>query len=145
MNTVRGTGLRAVLDTNVLISAFTHPRKRLAFVWRAAQERQYRLLISRPIAEEVAGVLRVKFAWEQGRIIRRLKQLIRAGELIAPQVRLAVVEDQADNRILECAVEGRADLVVSGDRDLLQLKAYQGIAIVRPADFLRTLGVSTRR
>jgi predicted nucleic acid-binding protein len=51
-------------------------------------------------------------------------------------------EDPADNRILECAVEGRANLIVSGDRHLRRLTIYQGIPIVRPVDFLRTLGVT---
>jgi hypothetical protein len=51
-------------------------------------------------------------------------------------------EDPPDNRILECAVEGRANLIVSGDRHLRRLKIYQGIPIVRPIDFLRTLGVT---
>jgi predicted nucleic acid-binding protein len=42
---------------------------------------------------------------------------------------------------LECAVEGKADVIVSGDHHLRDLKSYQGIPIVRPIDFLRTLGV----
>ena len=45
-----------------------------------------------------------------------------------------------DNRILECAVAGKADLIVSGDRDLQRLKVYNNIPIIRPIDALRTLG-----
>jgi uncharacterized protein len=45
------------------------------------------------------------------------------------------------DRILECAVAGNADLIVSGDRHLIEFKSFQGIGIVRPVDFLRTLGV----
>jgi len=51
-----------------------------------------------------------------------------------------ITNDPDDNRILECAVEGQAHLIVSGDRDLRRLKVYQGIPIVTPTDFLRTLG-----
>ena len=51
-----------------------------------------------------------------------------------------ILHDPDDNRILECAVEGQAHLIVSGDRDLRRLKIYQGIPIVTPTDFLRTLG-----
>jgi predicted nucleic acid-binding protein len=53
-----------------------------------------------------------------------------------------IADDPDDNRILECAVEGNADVIVSGDRALLRLNSYQGIPIVRPVDFLRTLGLS---
>ena len=53
----------------------------------------------------------------------------------------AVANDPDDNRILECAAEGKANLIVSGDHHLLKLKTYQKIAIMRPTDFLRTLGV----
>jgi predicted nucleic acid-binding protein len=51
-----------------------------------------------------------------------------------------VSEDEADNRILECAVAGEADLVVFGDQHLRRLKSFAGIGIVRPVDFHRTLG-----
>jgi predicted nucleic acid-binding protein len=44
-----------------------------------------------------------------------------------------------DDRIVESAVAGNADLIVSGDRHLTKLKTFEGIGIVRPADFLRTL------
>lgn len=82
------------------------------------------------------------FAWENARVIRRLKLLTKISELVSPKIALDVIkEDPPDNRILECAIAGKADLIVSGDRHLRQLKTYQGIPIVRPVDFLRTLGV----
>ena len=49
-------------------------------------------------------------------------------------------DDPDDNHIIACAVSGRADVIVSGDRDLLRLKAYEGIPIVRPMDFVRMVG-----
>jgi len=71
---------------------------------------------------------------------------VRAPENITPQLTIDVITaDPPDNRILECAVEGRADLIVSGDPDLQRLKVYQRIPIVRPADFLRTLGISIKK
>jgi predicted nucleic acid-binding protein len=50
-----------------------------------------------------------------------------------------ITGDPSDNRYLECAVEGSADFVVSGDRDLLALQSYEGIAIVQPSVFLEHL------
>jgi uncharacterized protein len=143
MSTGRSGGLRAVVDTNVLVSAYTHPKGHVAPVWDAALERRYQLLTSPPIVNEVGGVLREKFAWEEKRIIRQLKILVRVGQIIVPTITLAVIpEDPPDDRILECAVEGRADLIVSGDGHLQDLEKYEGIPIVRPVDFLRTLGVA---
>jgi predicted nucleic acid-binding protein len=52
---------------------------------------------------------------------------------------LSVVDDSSDNRYLECAVEGNATHLVSGDRDLLELGHFEGIAIVTPQAFLDVL------
>ena len=130
-----------VLDTNVYVSAFTFPRGVPWRVWRHALHQRYRLLVSPAIVREVARVLREDFHWEEMRLRRRLKLLVRMGEIVTPQNTLYVIlHDPDDNRILECAVEGQAHLIVSGDRDLRRLKVYQGIPIVTPTDFLRTLG-----
>jgi uncharacterized protein len=142
MSTAHGDEIRAVLDTNVLVSAFTRPRGLVASLWRAVQARRYRLLVSPALTHETARVLRKDFQWEERRIIRRSKRLVRVGELITPQVTLDVIHnDPDDNRILECAVEGKADVIVSGDHHLRDLKSYRGIPVVRPIDFLRTLGI----
>jgi predicted nucleic acid-binding protein len=61
----------------------------------------------------------------------------RAAQILRPARKVAVLEDVSDNRILECAVAAQADLVVTGDHHLLALKEFEGIPIVRLADFLR--------
>ena len=136
--------MKAVLDTNVLLSAFTKPGGRTVALWVAARERRYQLLISPAIVTEVAEKLRHKFGWEEARVLRRSKLLAKTGKgMIVPRFVLDVIQDDPDdNRILECAVEGKADVIVSGDRTLLRLKSYDGIPIVRPIDFLRTLGLA---
>lgn len=112
-------------------------------LWHAALERRYQLLISPAIVAEVAEKLRGKFSWEESRIIRRSKLMTHTGTVVVPRFVLEVIpEDPDDNRILECAVEGKANVIVSGDRALLRLKSYQGIPIMRPIDFLRTLGLA---
>jgi uncharacterized protein len=134
--------MRAVLDTNVLVSAFTRPHGRVAPLWRAGQARRYRLLLSPAIVREVARVLREDFLWEESRIIQQVKRLSKKGELVIPRITIEVIhDDPADNRILECAIAGHADVIVSGDRHLRKLKSYRGIPIVRPVDFRRTLGL----
>jgi predicted nucleic acid-binding protein len=60
-------------------------------------------------------------------------------EVVKPSEKLCLLEDEADNRILECAVAGNADFIVSGDRHLLSLKEFRDIPIVRAAEFLSRL------
>jgi len=144
MSTAKAGGLRIVLDSNVYISAFTHSKGVPFHIWRHALNRGYTLLISPAIVTEVAGVLRRRFGWNDTPIINRMKLLTGLAEIILPPVTVTATvftgPQEADNRILECAVAGRADLIVSGDRDLQRLKAYQSIPIIRPADAWRAMG-----
>ena len=130
--------LWAVLDTNIFISALFGGAPEDAY--RAALRRRYVLLTSPAILTELARVLREKFGLSEPEITAYVRQIGRRAEIVRPAVRLTVARDEADNRILECAVEGKADVVVSGDRDLLRLKEHAGIPVVRPIDFLRALG-----
>jgi putative PIN family toxin of toxin-antitoxin system len=136
--------LRVVLDTNVYISAFQYPRGRNALLWRAARDRRYSLLVSPAIIREIARVLRDDFSWQEEGIqtlLRRVADAAGAG-VVATRTRVrAVVADPEDDRILECAVDGKADLIVSNDRHLLNLKEYAGVPIVAGVDFRRTLGL----
>lgn len=73
-------------------------------------------------------------------IVRQLKQISRAAEIVQPTTSVQIVRDPNDNPIVECAVEGKADMIVSLDKDLLALKAYEGIPVLHIADLLATLG-----
>jgi putative PIN family toxin of toxin-antitoxin system len=138
-----GALLRVVVDTNVYISAFLYPQRAIFQIVHQAGRRRYHLLISPAIIREIGRVMREDLGWEEDARIRHLKTIAKAAEIVMPQLILEVIrEDPPDNRILECAVEGRANLIVSGDRHLRRLKIYQSIPIVRPIDFLRTLGVT---
>ncbi|MEC4670335.1 MAG: putative toxin-antitoxin system toxin component, PIN family, partial [Nitrospirota bacterium] len=53
------------------------------------------------------------------------------------KIKVAILKDTPDNRILECGVEAQANVIVPGDRHLLKLKKFHDIPIVRLADFLR--------
>jgi putative PIN family toxin of toxin-antitoxin system len=148
MNPANGGGrLRVVVDTNVFISALLHSDRPIFQIIQLAAEHRYHLLTSPAIIREVGKVLRETFGVEERTIIQHLKTLRKAAEeILTPRIILAVIlEDPPDNRILECAVAGRADLIVSGDRHLRRLKAYQGIPVVRPTDLLRTLGVDLKK
>jgi uncharacterized protein len=134
--------LRVVLDTNVFYSAFTHSQGVPFRIWRKAVEREYTLLTSPAILREVAKVFRQDLQWQEVAIVSHLKLIARVAQIIIPRIAWHVItQDEADNRILECAVEGQADLIVSGDHHLRQLKSFRGVGIIRPIDFYRTLGL----
>jgi len=132
--------VKVVLDTNVYISAVLFGRK-LEEIRRLSQEGKIELLVSEAIIAEVAEVLRRKFDWESWQISQIINEMRETTTLVIPNQTLSVIEkDEDDNRILECAVEGKAQYIISGDKShLLPLKEYQGIKILSPDQFLREM------
>jgi uncharacterized protein len=128
---------RVVADTNVIISALHRGGKPRA-VLTLARRGEIDLRLSPFILGEVRGVLRLKFGWETPRIRIAIRGL-RATMVRPGTARLDVVRDPADNRILECAVACRAQYLVTGDRDLLELGTHGQVHIVTPAALLSAL------
>ena len=131
--------MKVVFDTNVFVSAFMVPGSKGEDAFLLAHRRKVDLYTSVPILTETARVLRTKFHQPEQDIAAALKQVGRAATILRPSRKVAVLEDVHDNRILECAVTARADLVVTGDQHLLKIKEFEGIPIVRLADFLRMI------
>lgn len=135
---------RVVLDTNVIISAFFwkgHPRK----VYDLARERKIIMLISRDAENEFIRVLGYsKFGLAPKEILPFVKNLRSNTELVQTSSKLSiVVADPTDNIFLECAIDGKADYIVSGDRHLLDIGVYKGIEILKAKDFLVKEGFLT--
>lgn len=128
---------RVVFDTNVLISAYGFGGKP-ALAVRAAIDGRLELLTSSAILTELADKLGGVLGFEAAAVEEVVRQMVRLGTVIRPKRRLEVVADDADNRVLECAVEGAADLIVSGDHHLLDLGSFEGVGIVRVAELLGT-------
>ena len=127
---------RVVLDTNIYISALLFgglPGSLLDLALLPA----FTLVISSPILEELEEKLLVKFKLSAGDCVVIRAKLLRAAELVKPNLILGVIgDDPDDNRVLECAVASRAHFIVSGDRHLLTLKSYAGIPILTVRQFL---------
>ena len=130
------TRVRVTLDTNVYVSAFQFGGMRLLLM---AVNGDIEVAVSQPIVEEVIRVLRDKFEWDGYRLHDARQQILGLATLVTPKQVLAVVEDEPDNRILECAGEAGSDFIVSADNDLLRLGSYAGAPIMRVADFLQYL------
>lgn len=128
--------MRVVFDTNIYISAFITPGGRGEAAYLRAVNGQVELVTSVPILTELARKLKEKFYWDYDRIKAAIRHVAAAAVVAKPTERLAVLVDEPDNRILECAREAGAELIVTGDRHLLELGAWEGVAIVTLAAFL---------
>ena len=90
---------------------------------------------------ELSETLGNKFHFDATDTTLFIEKIQRIAEIANPDFRLAAVPgDEDDNRVLECAVAGKADFIVSGDKHLLRLGSYEGIAILTVRQFLQTAG-----
>jgi putative PIN family toxin of toxin-antitoxin system len=134
--------VRVVLDTNVLISAFIFPGGAPEEVYRRCLEGRLALTTSRTLLAEFGRFLTDKFAWEPERTEEAIAQVARIAAAVEPAERVDVIAaDPADDRVLEAAVSGEADVIVSGDSHLLRLRRWRDIRILGPADLLAELEI----
>jgi putative PIN family toxin of toxin-antitoxin system len=127
--------VRAVPDTNILISAFIwggNPARLL----EAAIDGEVQLFISQPIMDELVRVLNRKGF--EAKVPQILDYLGKISTMVEPALTLnAVKDDPKDNHIVECAVAAKANVIITGDKDLLRMGQYEGIQILQVSDFLQ--------
>lgn len=128
--------MRVVFDTNIFISALTLPGGKADDAIMRIIDGDDTLVISRGIIDEVLTVLARKFSKDAEALSRVAVNLAGMGELVRPADKLAILNDEADNRILECAVSGRAEAIVTGDKAMLMLRKYQDIKIITLSQYL---------
>ncbi len=130
--------MKAVVDTNVLVSSFFggHPRK-VIDLWKTGE---LTLCLSPAIVDEYVAVLR-RLGLEGADELGELLQLFARGEHIlfaAQPPKLSVVRaDPADDKFIECAVALGAEAIITGDKALKDIGSYMSIRIVGPAEFLK--------
>lgn len=140
--------LRAVLDSNVIVSGVISSKGAPSSLLTAWRERQWVLVICPARLSEVQRVLSLpKITKAYGLTsddIRGVIRLLKSRALVVPgNVTIArTARDPEDDHVLACAVEGYADYVVSGDQDLLSLDRFRSIPIVSPAAFAAILKAS---
>lgn len=136
--------IRVVIDTNVFISAAFLPHSVPAQIISQVREGKILWVTSQEIIEEITRVLlsprvRKRHGLTGKQVTKILQGWIQGAEITLGIVQVKASRDFDDNKFLACAVEGHADYIVSGDRDLTDLKSYQGIPIVPPAIFLEIM------
>jgi uncharacterized protein len=135
--------IKVLLDTNVFLSGILSPGRAPAKLLELILADKIRLVISPPIIQEISRVIRypsiIKLMQKRTLTIQEVEQVIlrifhiasiTPGKIIIPQI----AEDPADEIFLTCAFEGNADFIISGDHHLTNLKKFQGIKILTPAD-----------
>jgi putative PIN family toxin of toxin-antitoxin system len=120
---------RAVFDTNVLVSAYAFGGAPAALM-KAAIRGDVELVTSPVLLAELARVLADKLEFDREHVEQVVGQIARIGLVVRPTERLSVTADDTDNRVLECAVDGVAGTIVSGDRHLLALREHAGIRVL---------------
>jgi putative PIN family toxin of toxin-antitoxin system len=124
--------LRVVLDTNVYIAAALNPQSILyQLIEDSAAQYLAEYYTSPEILAELQEKLEDRFNFKRSDVVRWITQLEQVVSVIRPQKKLNVIEDDPDdNKILECAIEAKADIVVSADKHLYKLKEFKGIKII---------------
>jgi putative PIN family toxin of toxin-antitoxin system len=130
--------MRVVFDTNIFISALVLPGSLAEKAVSRIIEGRDDLVLSTDIIKEVLSVLSSKFGREREALSHVAVILLDLGKWVKPDQRIRVLRDEPDNRILECAVFGRAELIVTGDKEMLRLKEYMGIKITSLRDYLES-------
>ncbi|HEY5526773.1 MAG TPA: putative toxin-antitoxin system toxin component, PIN family [Candidatus Anoxymicrobiaceae bacterium] len=127
--------MRVVADTNVFLSAliFGGPPEEIISL---ARQGLVELLVSADILLELSSVLKTKFEWQDARIADAVRSIGYCSILIKPETVIKKIRDDADNRVLECALDGDADFIITGDHHLLDLKSFQGIRILKARELL---------
>jgi putative PIN family toxin of toxin-antitoxin system len=128
--------VRVVADTNILISYALRNRSPVGLIVSAMLERWVLLYSAETLDEFARTVFKPKFAPYLDRSIADalLRQLVQEGEHVAITDVIAACRDPKDDKFLSLAVSGHADMIVSGDNDLLALHPFRGIAILRPSE-----------
>lgn len=136
--------MRAVVDTNILVRAMIKPHGTVGPVLLRLRHGDYTLLYAQPLLEELVDVLnrpriREKYQLTDQDIQTVVRLILLRGEPVVSEKRITACRDPRDDKFLEVAVAGGADVIVSGDEDLLTLHPFEGIPIITSFAFLQML------
>lgn len=135
--------MRVVLDTNVLVSG-TFWRGDSEKIIDKIENKEIELILSKDLIDEYEEVINREEIMNKIQnkdliLNESVQKIINDSIIVEPKQKFSIVEDIDDNKIIECAVEGNADYIVSQDNHLLKLKEFKDIKIVTPEDFLGVL------
>lgn len=127
--------VKVTLDTNIIISGIGFggkPRKILHLIL----DKKIKAVTSSILLAELEDVIDKKFPKLASSFVLISKQIKGKFKIVKPKKSLLIARDEDDNRVLEAAIEGECSHIITGDRDLLDLKIFKNIKIVTPDTFL---------
>ena len=124
-----------VIDTNVIISSLVFGGKPKELMESVLRER-LRVYTSPQLISELLDILRKKFNFSEGKLKLLEKEILKHFKTVYPTKRVVIARDVKDNKVLEAAVESDSEIIVTGDKDLLSIKKYGKIIIIKPSEFL---------
>ncbi len=133
--------MKITADTNILISS-TFWEGDSDKILEKVENKEIELVLSKEIIEEFSEVLKYdeiqdKIKDKNLEMKRTVEKITFLSTIVEPKEKLDVVkEDIDDNKILECAIEGNVDYIISNDKHLLKIKEFRGIKIIKPEEFL---------
>ncbi|VEN74763.1 putative toxin-antitoxin system toxin component, PIN family [Candidatus Desulfarcum epimagneticum] len=129
--------MKIILDTNVLISGifFSGPPSRILKEWR---NKRFEIALCEKILSEYQRVAdELSHKYPQIDTAPIIEWVADHGQLIDTEgVDISVCEDPDDDKFIECAIAGKCDIIVSGDKHLLKLAGYKGVGILKPREFV---------
>ena len=136
--------MRAVIDTGVLVSALIRHQGPPAVVLEALAANRFTAVYTTEMLVEVVEVLsrarfRAKYHIQPDDVTALIQLLRLRGELVVPEQAVTACRDPKDDKFLTAAVDAAADCIISGDADLLVLSPFEGIPVLRPAEFVTRL------
>lgn len=137
--------IKAVVDTNVLVSGIISPKSSPAKIINYWRERKFVLVTSPKILQETKRVLNYpkiakKYHLNKEKINELIREFSLFSEVCKPTKKISVIQqDPEDNKFLEAGISASADFIVSGDSHLLNLREYQGIKILTAKEFIAKL------
>jgi len=139
---------RVVLDTNLVVSAILTPEGKPAAILKMVLDARLDLVLSPVLLEEISLVLNydkikklfIKRSVTPEKIKDALRKIAATAIMVSGEAEVHNIDkDPSDTMLLSCALEGRADFIVSGDHHLTDLVSFDGISIVNPDTFLKLI------
>ncbi len=133
--------MKVTLDTNILVSGTFWSGDSFKIL-ELIDQRKIELIISEEIIKEYYKVINSEEIIEKIKdkdliLNKSVQKIILNSTIVKPKEKFNIIkEDEEDNKIIECAIEGKADYVISKDNHLLKLKEFKGIKIIKPEFFL---------
>lgn len=131
--------LKAVVDTNIFVSSALGSKNARKII-EVLADNKFTFMSSPYLFNELTHVLKRKnFNFQKTKVDKILTFVKLNAVFVIPKNKISICRDPKDNPILECAVAGEADFIITGDNDLLTLDKFKDISIVKSADFLKVV------